>query len=170
VFCRLDGLMAGALLALLVRSDNFAPSKLLKRAWSLLVIATPLAFVASAHNAGWIVYSLTALASVAFVYVSMFSEQKWFQSVMTNRFLIYSGAISYGLYLLHKIPSGLVETLHLDRNPFLPYPIIFAASYAIAALSWNLLEKPILNLKRYFESKPVSRAGLGIPAAAEPTA
>jgi peptidoglycan/LPS O-acetylase OafA/YrhL len=169
VFCRLDGLMAGALLALLVRSANFVSSKLLKHAWSVLVIAAPLAFVAAAYNAGWIVYSLTSLASAAFVYLSMFSEQKWLQSVMNNRFLIYSGTISYGLYLLHKIPSGMVETLHLDRNPFLSYPIIFVASFAIAALSWNLLEKPFLNLKRFFESKPVNQARLEIPAI-EPTA
>ena len=32
IFCRLDGLMAGALLALLIRSENFVPSKILKRA------------------------------------------------------------------------------------------------------------------------------------------
>lgn len=165
IFCRMDGLMAGALLALLVRSNNFVPSKLLKYAWGLLVIAAPLAFVAAAYNSGSIVYSLTALASVSFVYVSMFSEEKWLQALMTNRFLIYSGTISYGLYLLHKIPSGLVESLHLDRNPFLPLPIIFVASYAIAALSWNLLEKPFLNLKRFFESKPFSRAGLEISIA-----
>jgi peptidoglycan/LPS O-acetylase OafA/YrhL len=168
VFCRLDGLMAGALLALLVRSGNFVSSKWLSPAWITLVITAPLAFAAAAYNAGSIVYTLTALASASFVYVSLFSGRKWLQAVMTNRFLIYSGTISYGLYLLHKIPSGMVETLHLDRNPFLPYAIIFAASYAIAALSWNLLEKPFLNLKRYFESKPVSQAGLEIPAA-EPT-
>ena len=168
VFSRMDGLMAGALLALLVRSENFVPLKLVAPAWLTLVIAAPLAFAAAAYNAGSVVYSLTALASASFVYVSLFSEQKWLQSLMTNRFLIYTGTISYGLYLLHKIPSGIVETLRLDRNPFLPLPIIFVASYAIAALSWNLLEKPFLRLKRFFESKPAGRTGLAI-SVAEPT-
>ncbi len=135
VFSRLDGLMAGALLALLVRSEKFVPSKLLTPAWISLVIAAPLAFVAADYNAGSIVYSLTALASASFVYISLFSKQKWLQWLMTNRFLIYTGTISYGLYLLHKVPSGFVEALHLDRNSFLPVPIIFVASYAIAALS-----------------------------------
>ncbi len=162
VFCRLDGLMAGALLALLVRSNHFVPSKLLKHAWISFVVALPLAFVAANFNAGSIVYSLSALASASFAYVSLFSGQKWLQTVMTNRFLIYTGTISYGLYLLHKIPSGIVQTLHLDRNRFLPLPIIFVASYAIAALSWNLLEKPFLKLKRFFESEPVGRSGLEI--------
>jgi peptidoglycan/LPS O-acetylase OafA/YrhL len=156
VFCRLDGLMAGAILALLVRSENFVPAKLLKRAWALLLGAGILAlFTASAVNVGWIVYTFTALASASLIYVSVFSKQKWLQELMTNRFLIYTGTISYGLYLLHKISFGVVQTLHLDRNPYLPFPIIFIMSFALAALSWNILEKPFLNLKRFFESNLV---------------
>jgi peptidoglycan/LPS O-acetylase OafA/YrhL len=156
IFCRLDGLMAGALLALLIRSDNFVPSKLLQRAWILLLIAAPLAFLTEAYHARWIVFSFTALASAAFVYVAMFSERKWLQRIMTNQFLVYTGTISYGLYLLHKIPFGMVQVLHLDRRPYLPLPIILVASYVLAALSWNLLEKPFLSLKRFFDSKPPS--------------
>ena len=153
VFCRLDGLMAGALLALLIRSENFVPSKILKRAWILLLIAAPLAFLTEALHARWIVFSFTALASAAFIYVAMFSDRKWLQTIMTDRFLIYTGTISYGLYLLHKIPFGMVQVLHLDRHPYLPMPIIFVMSYILAALSWNLLEKPFLSLKRFFDSK-----------------
>jgi len=157
IFCRLDGLMAGAFLALLIRTDDFVPSKLLKRAWILLLFAAPLAFLTEAFHARWIVFSFTALASAAFVFVSMFSERKWLQAIMTNRFLVYTGTISYGLYLLHKIPFGLVQTLRLDRNPYLPLPIIFVTSFGLAALSWNLLEKPFLKLKRFFDSKPLDR-------------
>ena len=155
VFCRLDGLMAGAILALMVRSDNFVAAKSLKRAWIFTRRRGTLAFFTESLHARWIVFSFTALASASFIYVSVFSPQKWLQSVMTNRFLIYSGIISYGLYLLHKIPFGIVQTLHLDRNPYLPFPIIFITSFALAALSWKILEKPFLNLKRFFESKPV---------------
>ena len=156
IFCRLDGLMAGALLALLIRSENFVPSKILKRAWILLLIAAPLAFLTEALHARWIVFSFTALGSAAFICVAMFSERKWLQTIMTNRFLIYTGTISYGLYLLHKIPIAMVQVLHLDRHPYLPLPIIFVMSYFLAALSWNLLEKPFLTLKRFFESKPLA--------------
>jgi peptidoglycan/LPS O-acetylase OafA/YrhL len=49
----------------------------------------------------------------------------------------------------------MVQAAHLDRRPYLPLPIIFVASFALAALSWNLLEKPFLNLKRYFASRPL---------------
>jgi peptidoglycan/LPS O-acetylase OafA/YrhL len=77
---------------------------------------------------------------------------------MTNRFLVYTGTISYGLYLLHKIPFDVAEALHLDRYPILAAPILLAACYGVAALSWRLLEQPFLRLKRFFESKPVTPA------------
>jgi peptidoglycan/LPS O-acetylase OafA/YrhL len=157
VFCRLDGLMAGAFLALVVRGDNFLPSKFIKHAWIFLWIAVPLAFFTEALHARWVVFSLSAVASAAFVYLSLFSVQKWFQAVLMNGFMVYTGTISYGLYLLHKIPFAMVQTFRLDRYPFLVMPIILLASYATAALSWNLLEKPFLQLKRFFESKPVHK-------------
>jgi peptidoglycan/LPS O-acetylase OafA/YrhL len=79
---------------------------------------------------------------------------------MTNRFLVYTGTISYGLYLLHKIPFGTVEALHLDRHSWVPLPFIFVTSFALAVVSWNLLEKPFLSLKRFFESTPGARRGV----------
>jgi peptidoglycan/LPS O-acetylase OafA/YrhL len=156
VFCRLDGLMAGAFLAIVVRADNFLPSKYIKRAWISLLIATLLAFLAEAFDTRWLVFSLSAAASASFLYLSLFSEQKWLRAWLMNRFMTYTGTISYGLYLLHKIPFGVVQALRLDQYPLLVLPIIFLASYAMAALSWSLLEKPFLRLKRFFESKPVS--------------
>jgi peptidoglycan/LPS O-acetylase OafA/YrhL len=161
VFCRLDGLMAGALLALLIRSAGFVPEKLLDRFWIALVITAPLAFLAAELRAQWIVFTFTSLACASLVYVSLFSPQKWLQAIMTNRFLMFTGLISYGLYLLHKVPFGFVQTLHLDRNPRLPFPLIFVMSYVLALLSWYLLEKPFLGLNRFFKEKPfeISIAG-----------
>ncbi len=41
IFCRLDGLMAGALLALLVRSANFMAAEYVKPAWITFLVAFP---------------------------------------------------------------------------------------------------------------------------------
>ena len=163
VFCRLDGLMAGALLSLLVRDREFIPVSFLRRAWILFVVAALLALISQKLNATWIVFSFTALASVAFVYLAMFSPQPWFQAVLHNRFLIFTGTISYGLYLLHKIPVDLAQSLHLDRYPGLAFPVIFAAAFLLAFLSWNLLEKPFLGLKRFFRSAPSAPDTAAIP-------
>ena len=75
------------------------------------------------------------------------------QAILTNRFLVYTGTISYGIYLLQKIPLDAAKTFHLDRHPVLALPITAAATYALATLSWKLLEKPFLRLKRFFEAK-----------------
>ena len=155
-FCRLDGLMAGALLALVIRSVSFVPSKFLTRAWITLLVSVPLALaIETLHAARWIVFSLTALASVSFIYLALFSTRRWLQSVLTNRFLVYTGTISYGIYLLQKIPVDAVKTFHLDKHQFLVFPITTAATYAMAAASWNVLEKPFLKLKRFFEARTV---------------
>jgi peptidoglycan/LPS O-acetylase OafA/YrhL len=84
------------------------------------------------------------------------------QRALTNRFLVYTGTISYGLYLLHKIPFDMGKTLHMDRHPMLSLPTLLVACYVLAALSWNLLEKPFLRLK------PSSDTERARPDAAEP--
>ncbi len=150
VFCRLDALMAGAILVLLVRGEEFVPERWLTRAWILFVAGGGLAFATEAMHARWIVFTFTALASAGFIFVAMYSPQRWLQAVMANRFLRYSGIISYGLYLLHKIPFGAVQVLHLDRRAWVPFPFILVTSYVLAAISWNVLEKPFLRLKPYF--------------------
>jgi peptidoglycan/LPS O-acetylase OafA/YrhL len=154
-FCRLDGLMSGAVLALALRSGSFVPSKLVTRAWIVLLVSAPLALMSDTLHALWIVFSLVALASASFVYLALFSEQRWLQAILTNRFLVYTGTISYGIYLLQKIPLDAAKTFHLDRYEFLALPITVATTYALAALSWNLLEKPFLGLKRFFEAGTV---------------
>jgi peptidoglycan/LPS O-acetylase OafA/YrhL len=164
IFCRMDALMAGALLALAVRSEGFRSSRFIKPAWIVLSLATVLAFVTEAFDASWMSYSLTAIASTAFLYVAMFSKQKWFQSVLSNRFLIYTGTISYGLYLLHKIPIDAAQAFHLDRHPIRTLPIVLTASYVLATLSWNLLEKPCLRLKRFFYPQQVKLNAAAPPA------
>jgi peptidoglycan/LPS O-acetylase OafA/YrhL len=157
-FSRLDGLMAGSLLATTVRSDDFVPSRFVKPAWIVLCITLPLAFWTEAIRAEWIVFSMSALASASLVYLSLFSGQKWLHAIVKNRFVVYTGTISYGLYLLHKIPFDMGATEHFDKYPLISAPILFAAAYGIAALSWNFLERPFLNLKRYFVTRPDPQA------------
>ena len=149
-FCRLDGLMAGGLLALVVRADNFRGSRFTRLAWVSLLLASPLAVWADVPGSRWIVHSLAVVAAASLVYVALFSSAKWLQRVMTNRALVYTGTISYGLYLLHKIPFDAAKYLHISGAPFLETPVIVAVTLAIATLSWNLLEKPFLSLKRWF--------------------
>jgi peptidoglycan/LPS O-acetylase OafA/YrhL len=155
-FCRLDGLMAGAVLATVIRSTSFVPSRFVSLAWITLLVSALLALMIETLHARWIVFSFVALASVSFVYLALFSMQGWLRIALTNRFLVYTGTTSYGIYLLQKIPLDAAKVFHLDRYPFLALPTTAAAAYVMAAFSWNLLEKPFLRLKRFFEAKPVA--------------
>ena len=155
-FCRLDGLMLGALIAILVRSADFVPRRFIRAAWTVLLVALPLAFVTESMNERWIVFSFSAMASASLVFLSLYSEQGWLRGALTNRFIVYTGTISYGLYLLHKLPFDFVKSFHIDWPPLLIAPILLAACFGVAALSWSVLEKPFLRLKRSFE--PESRA------------
>jgi len=55
-FCRLDGMMAGALLAILVRKSGFVPGRLLKVARVLFLIAVPLAITTAAYGVMWLAF------------------------------------------------------------------------------------------------------------------
>jgi peptidoglycan/LPS O-acetylase OafA/YrhL len=154
VFCRLDGLMAGALLAVLVRSESFAPHKHVKLAWIFFFVTASLAILAENRDARWIAFSMTALGSVSLVYLSLFSQWKWMQFIFKNRFLTYTGIVSYGLYLLHKIPLDVTKATHMERHPLVSFSMAVASSYILAVVSWTVLEKPFLKLKRFFELKP----------------
>jgi peptidoglycan/LPS O-acetylase OafA/YrhL len=149
--CRLDGLMAGSLLALMTRSKNFTPSRYLTLAWIMLLVMSPLAVIIDSFNARWIVFSLVAFASLSFVYLALFSQQRQLQALLRSRVLVYTGTISYGIYLLAKLPVDAVKLTHLERFPLLAFPITIVLTSALAALSWNILEKPFLRLKRFFE-------------------
>jgi len=167
-FCRLDGLMAGALLALAFQSKTFSLDAYVRPAWVVLLIASPLALI-TASRAEWAVYSFTALASVSFVYLALCSKQKWLQEIVGNRFLIYAGTISYGIYLLEKIPTDAAMSLNFDqRHPAFVLPLTAVATFGLAMLSWNLVEEPFLRLKRFFERErptapPSSEALVGAP-------
>jgi peptidoglycan/LPS O-acetylase OafA/YrhL len=159
-FCRLDGLMAGALLAVLVRSQTFMPLKHVKLAGASFSVAVILAIVAENHHSRWIAFSMTSLASASLIYLALFSQRKWVQFLFRNRFLAYTGTISYGLYLLHKFPLDIIKVMRANRHPLLAFFITLAASYVLAMASWTVLEKPFLKLKRYFDQRPGPRPQL----------
>ena len=166
-FCRLDGIMAGALLAMLVRQSGFAPGRLVRLAWIVLLFAVPLAIMTAAYGVLWLAFSMAVLASASFVFLALFSVNTWFRVFLTNRFLMFTGTISYGLYLLHKIPDDLFKRLHWkEAHPIAAFWVIVVASYLLAIASWNFLEKPFLRLKKFFEIKSIGKRESSVPSPA----
>jgi len=62
--------------------------------------------------------------------------------------LAYTGRISYGIYLFH-VPIYYLVWTYLPLHPaYLYWPVVFALSCGVAALSWTLVESPILRASR----------------------
>jgi peptidoglycan/LPS O-acetylase OafA/YrhL len=57
----------------------------------------------------------------------------------------YTGRISYGIYLFH-VPIYYLVWTYVSLHPtYLYWPVVFALSFGVAALSWTLVESPILH-------------------------
>jgi peptidoglycan/LPS O-acetylase OafA/YrhL len=79
------------------------------------------------------------------------------------RALCYLGTISYGLYLYHQPLYGLISPSHFttDCNDSMALDAVkLAATFALAIVSWEFFEKPILRRKERF---PYPAAGKGGP-------
>ncbi|MDR4307728.1 acyltransferase [Chelatococcus sambhunathii] len=114
-------------------------------------------------------YGLAAVA--AFFAISAFGRTEWMNSplfaAVSGPLLAYavavagltpelrlqsiSGDYSYGIYLYgFPLQQTILALFPKLVDPALFFGLSFAASLAMAALSWRLIEKPILRMRRHF--------------------
>lgn len=174
---RMDGLAAGALLALVVRRDYTALQLNRWGRWLLLGAVTGLtAMVLYGRTEGWGGllpaleqsvqvggYSLIAMACGGFLlYAITAPSGSVVRAVLGTRSLRLMGQYSYGLYVLHVpirnlmrdrlVVAGGLPRLWGSQLPaqVLLMVVAIAASWGIALISWHLYEKHWLRLKRRF--------------------
>ena len=114
-----------------------------------------------AHNnipltiAGYTLASVFSAALIAFLLLNNKKTvaHKFFQ----NSFLVFYGKHSYAMYLIH-LPVALIlldALWHTGIRGWKMYSVYIVLTYGITAilslLTWHLLEKHMLNLKKYFE-------------------
>ncbi|WP_078864181.1 acyltransferase [Streptomyces sp. AcH 505] len=79
--------------------------------------------------------------------------------------LLQGGDYSYGLYLYaFPIQQAIVEFLPGYRNWWTVFGLAVAITFGVAFLSWHLIEKPALKLKRWVQNAPRP-----IPSVTEPS-
>ncbi len=88
------------------------------------------------------------------IYMSVFISEQMVNHSRTrffekNRFLIYTGKLSFGLYCYHGITITFINLLLLrfQINNWIMVIIYFSVNYLIASISYFYLETPFLKLK-----------------------
>lgn len=112
-----------------------------------------------------------ALMAIVLIYYCLFkNNNRVVNYILNNKWLIRIGKISYGVYLYHlfipelwgavikKFASWNIDLLYNNAMPESIKPAWlfiqhFSVLIIICILSWNLIEKPVNKLKKYFEYK-----------------
>ncbi len=152
-FTRIDQLVLGCILALLER-NGYLTSKYLRFYGSILILGFVLVAVVNTfdyfylnlfkHNAFGILY----FGLIGWVIVS--SENMLFNKFLTLRSVQYLGKISYGIYVWHILVIDFLNHYVKTGIVLLDFLIVSLATILIATISYQYLEKPFLNFKKYF--------------------
>jgi peptidoglycan/LPS O-acetylase OafA/YrhL len=168
---RMDGLAWGALLSILLRSpQSYALNGFLTLPFlAVELLAAILLFLGKFSGLepfffSSLGYSLLTLSCAQILLIALQApKQAAIHRLFSSKLLTFFGKYSYAMYLFH-IPCGSLVRRFLSAESFqtLPgNPLLWQFLYyllgifcviPLALLSWNLLEKPALSLKKYFTS------------------
>ncbi len=155
-FVRFDGLMWGALAAMMVDA-GYIPRGRGKQHTSWL---GPLAFaaligIATMEGMNGELYlfgfALVGLCSAVLIYCSAVCPLAWFTPMLEWKPLRWTGMISYGLYLWHIPMARIIEELALQ--PILGTVLLFGSTFTIATLSFYFYERRFLRMKDRFSAQ-----------------
>jgi len=172
-FTRFDSLILGALIAVAFESDRW--KEILKRI-SVPVFLIAVGFVGFLvylrpdsplwDNPPMYTYGFTFLALGAgglIVILTTSANNNPIRRLFRNSVLSFFGKYSYAIYIFHRLPIQLLEVgFKIYQLTGFPFWLLFnvlslVIPIIMALISWNLLENPILNLKKYFEYQAESK-------------
>ena len=176
---RMDALAVGAFIALMIRMPN---GLVLLRRWAIptaVAAALPLAILLGYRiGLSTIAHTLSALLFGAILVVCLTAAPNGsLATVTTSPVLRFFGRYSYALYVFHYpflwfrpiFSLAFVPTVFRSQLPayLLWLAIAIGCSVAIALVSWHLLEKPFLKMKRLFPYHTADATPLASPVASE---
>jgi peptidoglycan/LPS O-acetylase OafA/YrhL len=170
---RIDQLAVGSLLAVIWSTNRDRVEKMLPLATTVLAISGTVFFGlavfpwwrAKANSMAFNVfgYSISSILFASILVVVLCSKNRLLQGVLTNKWLMRVGTVSYMAYLIHA------PVLHFTLTAFgrwLGSAIGFVITLVISALSWRFIEKPILDFGRHRTGERPREMPIAAPEAA----
>lgn len=154
----LDPIACGGLLAILAGKHRIAPPtwlRLILLCFGIGVFALAARFGDFAGPRSLITYPAVSLAAGALIGGSLHPQTDPTRRAALKP-LLFCGKISFGLYVFHLLFISLlgVATTHTPARRFTLIGAALLCSVATAVLSYHVLEKPFLSLKRRFTYVP----------------
>lgn len=156
-----DSLGFGALLAYLQLYHNLFFERIMdKRILLILILAYIIIFIFPGFTNGFIDGMFNNfLTSLIYFFIVGIAAQNKFKGVLKytleNKIAIYIGKISYGIYIIHNFTIELFYGFFARKLPPTDHQSVriiywFIITIVLASISWYIVEKPFLRLKRFF--------------------
>jgi peptidoglycan/LPS O-acetylase OafA/YrhL len=167
---QLDSLSIGALLAIIIRNPSLAQVDaffLSRRVFMVLAVFLVVLSAPWLHDVvpmplmlRWVLLPLIVSLCAACIVRQCVAAEGHSLGWLKHPALVHVGKISYGLYVFHYfVPPALYEhvpaILHLTEGPLkLVRTLLWVLiSFALAELSWRLIEKPLMRRRRGLSGK-----------------
>jgi peptidoglycan/LPS O-acetylase OafA/YrhL len=156
-FCRIDELAVGALLAILETRNKLVKENANKflLLFTLIIIPTIIIWVFYTGSGNqvlqvfkFILLSFSYFSIIGFV-VSI-DENHPIKRLLKGKPLLYSGKISYGLYVYHPICFWILSRF-VDIPNVIFLILAFGSAYLVATISYYTIELKFLKLKKFFQ-------------------
>ena len=148
--CRMVGLLLGAACALLGEPVRARLSTYLPAAGTVAVAGISLLLFFSTMQQPKAFAFFTVIATLMAAVVILAIDGGWCSRVLSTEPLVRLGRYSYGVYLWHYPLIAAVNFYHLSEAWLIG---TIPATLAVSALSFHILEQPILRLKSRFEAR-----------------
>src|SRR5205814_396785 len=166
---RMDQLAAGSLLAIAWLSNRERVQRMLPWATVVAIVSTAVFFGmakfpwwrAKANSIAFNVfgYSISSILFTSIVMVALCSKNHLVLGVLTNKWLMRLGTVSYMAYLIHE---PVLYFTHPRFGLLIGGTLAFFITIALSALSWRFIEKPILERRRDPAPAPVTEPSGGV--------
>jgi peptidoglycan/LPS O-acetylase OafA/YrhL len=146
---RLSGLVLGALAAIL--ATRYANDRRIQRSapWFVAAIAVVVLTATQSRTTLSVPMAVLELATAGLI-LALLDGDGFVSRVLSSRFLVYTGMISYALYLWHML---LVVMLPPEMGWYWRLLLISAASYGIATVSWYGIEARALAFRHRLRAR-----------------